>query len=153
MIETLLNEIRSSVAAEVAGYDAIDAARICERIEKCQGSYESIKGFCVTASWDDDPMYLVQDYCIKHGRGKIYTWPVKTLFHSHGQMTIFLNKERAQKAIRDTQIRSKKLCFLPLTNVKIYQTDGENKVYHFLDNNSRIWLPTSDTIEICDGLS
>ncbi len=152
MIEALLNEIRSSVAAEVAGYDAIDAARIREQMEKRPGKYETIKGFYISSSWDNDPMYLMQDYHIKHGGEKIYTWPVKTLFHSHGQMTIFLNKERTQKAIRDTQIRSKKLRHLPLTNVKIYQTDRENKVYHFLDNNSRIWLLTSDLIEICDEL-
>lgn len=152
MIETLFNEIKSNVAAEVAECDSIDSARVREQMEKRLGIYESIKGFYVTANWDNDPMYLMQDYYIKHGGDKIYTWPVKTLSHSHGQMTLFLNKERAQKAIRDTEIRAKKLKLLPLAHIEICSTGIEKKVYHFLDNNSRIWLPTSDLIEICDEL-
>lgn len=139
MLDSLIEIIKSDVAAEVAECEAIDAERIQKQIKERPGRYESLKGFYVIGD-TGRPMYLTKN-----------TWCVKTLFHNWGKMTVFKHKKRAKQVVRDTKIKI--ILGGLICSIKgIYPTEGENNVYHFLDTDSRKWLPTSQSIEICDEL-
>lgn len=160
-MENLLAELKRAIAADVAAecaeYDRIDSERMQEQIKKRPGQHESINGFYAISDTRCGPMRLLEDYHFEWGSGKkIIDWPVKTLFHSSGHITIFLNQDRAAEAIRATEKRIEQKRLSPLSSeygkARVVSTAGEGLVYHFFDTDEKIWLPTSELIEICDEL-
>lgn len=140
-VNALMEMIKSEVAAECAEYDAVDATRIQEQIKQRPGKHESVKGFYVDPCCGCGPMYL--NIIPKND-------PATTLCIPPHEMTIFKHKKRAQQAIYHTKMEIKKYNHIPFDNMEICSAEGENKVYHFLDDDSRIWLPSSSLISFCD---
>ena len=66
-------------------------------------------------------------------------------------MTIFSHEKRAKQAVRDSKSQTFLLGHIS-ENYNIYPVEG-TKAYRFLDDNSLIYLPTSDKISTCDELS
>ena len=141
---SLIDRMKTDVAAEVAEWDALDAARIQEQIKKRGGKRETIEGFYVDAGDGCGPMQLMKN------ETHIQPWLTSTLYHNYGKMTIFIHRERAQEAIEQSRKKGEKYNHLS-QNHEIYPT-GENNVWNFLDDNSRVYIPASDLIEICDEL-
>ena len=137
---SLIDRMKTDVAAEVAEWDVLDAARIQEQIKTRGGRKETIRGVYVDGGCG--PMQLMK------GHATVEPWPTSTLYNNHGKITIFRHRERAQEAIEQSRKKGEKYNHFS-HNYQIYLT-GENNVWNFLDDNSRVYIPTSDLIEICD---
>ena len=135
IIDAYINHvIAPSTASEIAEWDAIDARKMQEQIKKRPGRYESIKGFYVDSDCGPMARFDKNAEMLRHGEG----------------MTIFTYEKRAQQALKLTQKSIKKNGHISNNTMKVCSTGEGNNLYHFLDDDSKIWLPTSDLVDICD---